>query len=1270
MGRFERNKNQGSNAGRGFRYQDAVAAYLAIRVWAGVDAPAIIIPEGKDDVERRTAQGSSFVQVKSRREHLGMMPIASVKNYIKELWDRHDNATITTFNVTLVVECEIAGHVTEFNGHVPILPSLLSKLPGGERGGHLLAKTIIMQMPAPRESSIQLIADSTGCSPLAAEICFAQLLTEVGQLADENGRLSPDDYRGLSSSDTDRVVTGALVAVDADQIERAVRDGACEPVDFLTPLNDPNFFLGVDVQPGHIAARLVLSRAEPRQALTRGLEARRAALIAGPSGAGKSAIMWDTAHALRHTVRWYRLLRLDLRDMSALKQLLRTLRAKPDSPVGIVVDDVGRRGAAVWDALTREFAAIPGALLLGSIREEDLFLIEGRARALEVRAEADPELARRLFDELQGIGRTTWAGWQEPWRLSQGLALEYVHLLSAGRRFEETLADQVNARQRDPARSVELSVLRVVVFASAAGAAVEAAALASVLGITDDEVAHSLKRLIDEHLVIKDKAGRLSGLHQLRSTALLRLTHEVPLPTLEATFARTVNAVAAADLEPLVREAIRTHQIPIPAVISLLSARLKREPDINALSSMLRGLDAVRIAGAVDQWLTLPSVKALPRTQVGTAAMFGVSGVPMPDLEPLIQAAMAAADLAAIKNDTASDPRIALLDSISADIISEMVAHAGDATTLDRFLAAQIGMPLLGKVAATLNRPPKSLLDDPLDAVAGLLGTLAELDRSRAEAWVDEVGESFLVARLTQEVPWSSPPTFEDAEDGRVIRCDYYYIYDPSQVQPHEDVVRICEIALALSPRSDVVASAARAPNGEIAGSSIVALAEKRIPRGNLPTAALPSWNRRWCDTIAAKVATPTYSSYLADAVNMLNRLAPTFERVLDALLRGKRVPRVSLEVLEDVHQSAQTLTPPNVAIARVSGTGSSEINTAVTELQNVLFNTSTDVILRFYKLPDGIGAYIAWLGDLIGQLDKAARDEPWELVGGAPQSLTKLRESLVALKIIVGELDSEPIAPSTRWASVIRTARAGNALRMASTIVAARAERARDKLASDLRMRLAVMGVECDILVRENQDSLLPWPPSDVLALIPLKSFADIGDANQTATIIRNNLPTTIRLTVIPTIKGLTIPNFGLSGYENLLPLPNEALNWIGQLGLPFFHSELSATFDRAITFASSLYSMDRLSLGRTGRAAAEFDARKRLDDEFMRERELLHRIAVPLNKKLAAEANNIIDQIRVGQIGYADALHEYLNGDAPKILEAITGLGLELAQVDLENI
>ena len=250
-----------------------------MRAWAGIAAPANIIPEGNDDIERRSACGSSLVQVKSRREHLGALPISDARDYIKALWERHNKVTPTPEVLELVIERPIAHQAAQSDSQIAIPEQLAKTLPGGAKKLELLIKTSIRLVPEPSETSIAIIAERTECSPLAAQICFAQILRQVGKLADDNGHRQPANYLGMSTSDTDLLIINMLAAIDIEHIEPAVSSGVCEPVDFLTPLEDPNFYLGVDVQPGHVAADLVVPRAEPREALARGLETRGAAFI-------------------------------------------------------------------------------------------------------------------------------------------------------------------------------------------------------------------------------------------------------------------------------------------------------------------------------------------------------------------------------------------------------------------------------------------------------------------------------------------------------------------------------------------------------------------------------------------------------------------------------------------------------------------------------------------------------------------------------------------------------------------------------------------------------------------------------------------------------------------------------------------------------------------------------------------------------------------------------------------------------------------------------
>lgn len=513
----------GSNAGRGFRYQDAVSAWLAVEIWAGQRPPAIVIPEGGDDIELR-GRATCFVQVKSRREHLGDYTEGETVGHIEDLWCRSLGSAPRPQRLELVLEREVTG-LSPLDDHLAVrsiegsISARLSKLNGAS---DLLPRTSLTVVNAPQEWAISLIVDRLNCLPITAQMCFAELLVRVGSLADANGRLDTENYRGVSISDTEAAIRDVSAAIDVDAIERALRDGVCEPVDFVTPLNDPNFYLGVDTEPGHIAAGLVVERPRGRSALVRGIEQRRAALIVGPSGAGKSSLMWEAASTLRHTVRWYRIRRLGVEDIPSLRQLIRTFRASEDSPLGFVMDDVGRNGSESWSALVKEAMSVPGVVLLGSVREEDVTLIAERARAVEVRADSDDELAERLWRELRESGKTKWAGWREPWRMSGGLLLEYVHILTRGQRMRELLADQVAARISDPGRSLELDILRSGAWAGVANAKIDSSRLARKLSVSEGNLSRALQRLIQEHLIRSSVPGVIIGLHKLRSEELLQ----------------------------------------------------------------------------------------------------------------------------------------------------------------------------------------------------------------------------------------------------------------------------------------------------------------------------------------------------------------------------------------------------------------------------------------------------------------------------------------------------------------------------------------------------------------------------------------------------------------------------------------------------------------------------------------------------------------------------------------------------------------------------
>ena len=151
----------GSHAGRGFRYQDAVSVWLAVEVWARRRPSATVVPEGGDDVEMRGAF-TSFVQVKSRREHLGGYTVGEAARHIEELWSRGIGSSQQSDRSELILERGVAGLTSASDG----LPNVAGKGPlvrelkrigGWEK---LLSRTTISVATDPQEVSIKAISNA------------------------------------------------------------------------------------------------------------------------------------------------------------------------------------------------------------------------------------------------------------------------------------------------------------------------------------------------------------------------------------------------------------------------------------------------------------------------------------------------------------------------------------------------------------------------------------------------------------------------------------------------------------------------------------------------------------------------------------------------------------------------------------------------------------------------------------------------------------------------------------------------------------------------------------------------------------------------------------------------------------------------------------------------------------------------------------------------------------------------------------------------------
>ena len=177
-----------------------MSAWLAVEIWAGWRAPAVVIPEGVDDVDLRGV-ATSFVQVKGRREHFGCYTEDETARHIENLWNRSLGTAPKPEWLELGLERLVVrlAHLGGRHANPPIEGPIRARLSKFCGASDLLPRTSIIVATSPREWAISLIADRLNCAPIAARMRFAELLVRVGVLADANGRLAPESYRGLFS---------------------------------------------------------------------------------------------------------------------------------------------------------------------------------------------------------------------------------------------------------------------------------------------------------------------------------------------------------------------------------------------------------------------------------------------------------------------------------------------------------------------------------------------------------------------------------------------------------------------------------------------------------------------------------------------------------------------------------------------------------------------------------------------------------------------------------------------------------------------------------------------------------------------------------------------------------------------------------------------------------------------------------------------------------------------------------------------------------------
>ena len=1148
----------GAQAGRGFRYQHLFSTLILIRQWAGLAPNGYLVPEGLEDCVVELSDCDVLIQIKSRKN--GTFSTGEVKSIFEKL--RH--------KATLVGNQKAARLVVGLERPC----SAVSKYGMDGLFNNETEKVVVCE--GPEAEIIDLLVERLDVAQIIAEGLASDLYKLVTDSAADNASLPFEKRRRISTAEIERRIFERLEAEDPSAIDRALSSRALEPVDFVTSVTEPGFYQGVKVKPGHVAAGLVLDRPTEIQKIIRALKNRRYLLIVGPSGAGKSALMWLVANSLSGEFLWYQVsARAGAQDADAIVRFVRARRPRKPSPIGLAFDEVGGSSSDLWNALVHELRGVPDVYFLGSVRNEDLALVANRSDTELFEISLDENLAQSVWTKLSSRGQTNWSHWREPFEQSEGLMLEYAHLLTQGKRLAAVIGEQVRQREGE-GRQDELAILRNTAVLCALGGEVEAKRLFELLELPSDRASQALRRLIDEHLVRESRPGVLGGLHTLRSRALADASHDEVVYLRTDSLWRSLPSVTNETLPRVVQSVLVEEQDEDETVpLQKLAETLATINDIEVWSAILTGLGLGTLERHVASFIAILEQHQVRRAQWSLASMFMDPSIDLSALSKLGPLRNLLDAVTAFRVLPKRDLRSACLELLPEE---SRVPVCTDLRQANQFLSCLV--PIAGGEPIEIPLEPSfsGYGEYNIRDVAALLSTASLLDPNVVESLIAAFGgEQSLLSQFHSQTPWITVPTIEpEGDHGRTVRADWFLVAENYQPDPHDAVCNICETLIALSPLSNAAASDAVDPAGRPMAVGGRSLYSKNMPRENLPAKTRVAWNVAFCQILLARIGSDRLTEYTQQMSRLVSQTEKFFRLFSEKWIRhrgmsdGRSLASEVNEIIKQVNALAYAApeTPSSSMTSPASNAGMSDTLGAL--LTDVLANLAR----RMSEMSVGFNAkaVATFAGDLAARAREHERSEIWRAASAPPlDKLTALAERLDDVACILHEMvhDGSPTA-TERLIKAAKKGNPGKAVRSAAGRCRSFAKQRFHRRLRELEEALKARGwtAKCWTRPVDESDSIY-WPAMEVAILVEVTDFeTDAGCLDDCLSAGQDQLGEEWRFRVVPVINGQVVASLALSPSLQGSPLPDVdfAKKWQIHIDLPFLSAEISEAFDAAV--------------------------------------------------------------------------------------------------------
>ena len=1154
-------ERSGGVAARGFHFQDVVGAWLSAQLLNGnIDADRIV-PEHLEDLV--CEGGSSWnIQVKSRQQRVGAFPRWYAAQLLLDVRD-HQEQVRTTGPLMLILERDVKGLgrgtfgqcLTELDGGPELIEAANQRATStgaAELSADFVKALSVHVLPwnLAAEETRDLLAQRFDVPPVVGAHLGLVLRDLISECQDHNAQSSAAELRGTTAVAMVGTLLEALSTLSFEHLNDAFREGVCDTLDLDTPLTEGRFFEGVESQPGHVAAGLPTPRPLETEAVLTAAHDGSAVVITGPSGVGKSTILWAAAYSSRN-IHWVRVDRLNSSDVEKIMRFVKSSAPTARSPIGLVVDGIGRAGIDAWDALRGQVARVPNVLLVGTCRTEDLVAITSLAECSLVEVELDEVTAARIHQQLTMLGRTVAPHWREPFELAHGLTLEYTYLLTQGARLQEVIADQVRRRVEER-RHTELDVLRLASTAHRWRAHVDVQGLQQHLGLQSADLAHALRTLRNEHLLY-EVDGFLTGRHQLRSTALSVATHEFPPPLLAQTVAQLVSWLDVPQVRPFITAALIESPALDEVVLAALGERNLMEKNIHLLTETLEALrlvDFQRTAFGWNETLKAENVAVALRAVTVQLAMTGNTDADY--LRPEIVSALPQLDGAT----GASGPlRSSFLTALGRDWIAQVLTSSGSLCDVADMLNALKDTEDAVTPELVLSGTPlgDSLRTCSADELADTLSAARIIAPEFAAALRTHAGNgASIVERILESNPWITEVDVTEEGGLSVARCRMLVVSEETITDYHKDAVNIAKLVLGCFPEADRADVKLLWPDGQPASLGDHELGSSGLLRRYAISDREVRWNR-----IRAAVASSAWRTGGTERVRTVDEVLTQVVVYLNVLARRYVLGRLRANELNTANEVAEALTARADSLSNyVSAdltifepdvdTGGSD--DPIHTLANGVTGNLTAGLGRDERNPAQMAAFIH--DTLLPAATESISHERWDLIDADPSERIEMIRSV--LKDLLVILRAVNVGAATL--PVIRDAASSGPYTDALARAVSRAklllESAEAEFVQSLQEVIGALNLDATVFVQGDHDvGALTWPTVRICVGIPCETVLEIdsglskvGEA-LTGLDWRDGIPPSVLL--VPTFAGRPLMAFVHQWTGRMFPAEEKFGTW-----------------------------------------------------------------------------------------------------------------------------